>query len=244
MIAQVTGTTPFTWDPLLSEASLRQCGQYAAYGADRPFLRFYQDDCRNQLSVLDGNATLHVNGDSCEMRLMMTMDPSIQGVRTDAATAAILAREWSVSFETEAVMQAPLVETPSSLVRDISLREMYPVLSEGFQGGLPPFNAWYADAHHRFRRNLCRAVAVYDEEAPVAVAMTVAECDSAALIGAVTTLPQARGKGYASACVLALSHRLQQMNKTVLLSPKNPYAHALYERIGFTTVGEWGYVKK
>ncbi len=244
MITRITGQTPFLWNPIASEASLRQCGQYAAYGPNCAFLRFYQDELGNQLSLFDGNAALHTSGDTSEMCLMLTMDPTVLGVRTDAKTAKQLAEKWGVDFDSEAVMTAPKNAESSPLVRDISLRKLYPVLSEGFAGSLPPFDVWYADAHHRFRRGLCRAVAVYESDQPVAVAMTVAECDKAALIGAVTTLPAARGKGYASACVLSLSHQLQKQNKTVFLSPKNVYAHSLYERIGFTVCGEWGYVRK
>ncbi len=244
MIRQVGAERVAQWMPD-SEAALRQCGQFAAYGAAQGFLRFYEDEGGNRLSILENAATLVANGDIEEICLFLTMDPTVQSVRTDAETARAMAQLWGVSFKTEAVMEAPCNAAKHDAVCEMSLRDVYTVLQEGFgEDSLPPFDAWYADVHHRYRRGLCRSVGVYENGTPVACAMTVAECDSAALIGAVATRPQARGKGYASACVLTLAAMLQAEQKRVLLSPKNEYAHRLYDRIGFAVVGEWGSVEK
>ncbi len=244
MITRVSATEVSRW-PADSEAALRQCGQFAAYGDQQTFLRFYQDEIGNRLSVFEDAAFLHAVGDTEDMRLFLTMDPTVRSVRTDAKTARLLADDWGTSFKTEAVMQAPVKPDASDVVEDIPLKEVYPVLLEGFGSeALPPFDVWYADVHHRYRRGRCRAVGVRENGVVSACAMTVAECDTAALIGAVATCPSARGKGYASACVLTLAAQLQSEQKRVLLSPKNEYAHRLYDRIGYTVVGEWGSVVK
>lgn len=243
MIARQAASEVVLWTPD-TEAALRQCGQFAAYGAEHEFLRFYADEHGNRLSVLDDAAVMVAVDDAEEMRLFLTMDPTVRTVRTDVKTAALLAADWQTTFDSEAVMEAPCDAAVSPLVQPLTPRQIYTVLQQGFGEAIPPFEAWYADVHHRFRRGLCRVVGVIENDIPVACAMTVAECDSAALIGAVATAPSARGKGYASACVLTLSAMLQQENKRVLLSPKNTYAHRLYDRIGFTVVGEWGSVKK
>lgn len=243
MIARVSAAQAALWTPD-NEAALRQCGQFAAYGADRDFARFYADECGNRLSVLDNAAVLYTTDDAEEMRLFLTMDPMIRSVRTDKATAFLLAKDWGVTADCEAVMQAPADAAISPLVHPLTPREIYSVLCDGFGDSIPPFEAWYADVHHRYRHGLCRVVGIVENDTPVACAMTVAECESAALIGAVATASAARGKGFASACVLTLSAMLHQEQKTVWLSPKNAYAHRLYDRIGFTVVGEWGSVKK
>ncbi len=244
MIAQVYEDVVSLWTPD-SEAALRQCGQAAAYGASCPFLRFYADEYDNRLSLFDGAATLHVAEQAEDMLLFLTMDPSVRAVRTDRETAAKLAQMWGTAFETEAVMCAPPAVLPQGEAVDTPLRDIYDVLTVGFGDGvLPAFDVWYADVHHRFRRGRCRAVSVREEAVSQACAMTVAECDAAALIGAVATRPTARGKGYASSCVMTLTAMLQAEGKTVWLSPKNAYAHALYERLGFTVVGYWGSVKR
>ncbi len=244
MMRQADAQNVALWTPD-TEAALRQCGQFAAYGAEQGFLRFYDDDNGNRLSLFENAACMDVHGDTEEMCLFLTMDPTVQTVRTDAQTAALLAQMWGVSYKTEAVMQAPADAAVHGVVSQMPLRDVYDVLVEGFgKDAIPPFDAWYADVHHRYRRGLCRAVGVYENGVAVACAMTVAECDAAALIGAVATRSQARGKGYASACVLTLSAMLQAEHKRVLLSPKNEYAHRLYDRIGFTVIGEWGSVDK
>lgn len=244
MIARLTGDAPSCWTAH-DEASLRQCGQFAAYGADTPFLGFYEDDHGNRLTVLDGAAVLCAVDNAEDMRLFLTMDSTVSQVRTDCRTAALLAADWETSYATEAVMEAPKNASCSDVVQDVLPKEVYDVLVEGFGADvLAPFDVWYADVHHRYRRGLCRIVGVVENGEVVATAMTVAECGEAALIGAVATRAVARGKGYASACVLTLASRLQNEGKRVLLSPKNEYAHRLYERIGFNVVGEWGSVKK
>ncbi len=228
-----------------NEAALRQCGQFAAYGADTGFLRFYEDDNGSRLSVFDRAATLVANGDIEEIGLYLAMDPSVRSVRTDSQTAKRIAQLWNVPYKSEAVMAAPERAENDDRVEILPLREAYDVLIDGFGADtIPPFDAWYADVHHRFRRGLCRCVGVRENGIPVACAMTVAECDGVALMGAVATKSEARGKGYASACVLTLASMLQAEGKRVLLSPKNEYAHRLYDRIGFMVVGEWGSVDK
>lgn len=244
MITRVYASEAALWTPD-NEAALRQCGQFAAYGTDHEFLRFYQDDNGNRLSVLDDAAVLYAVGDTDEMRLFLTMDPTIRRVRTDRQTAQLLADDWGVACCNEAVMTAPKDCLVDERVREVSVREVYPVLLDGFgKDVLPPFEDWYADVHHKVRHGCCRIVGVIEDGEAVACAMTVAECETAALIGAVATKASARGKGYASACVLTLASMLQKEDKTVLLSPKNEYAHRLYDRIGYTVVGEWGSVEK
>ncbi len=243
MIRRVDASAVAAWKPL-TEAAVRQCGQFAAYGAEHDFLRFYEDDAGNRLSVSEGAAVLDIRGDSEEIRLFLTMDPEIHYVRTDKETAGLLANDWGVSFKTESVMKAPDTASPSQSAVRVLPSEVYPVLCEGFKEGIPPFDSWYADVHHRYRRGLCDCIGVYDNERLAACAMTVARCESAGLVGAVATLPQVRGRGYASACVLTLAAELQKDNIKVLLSPKNEYAHRLYEKIGFTVIGEWGSVEK
>lgn len=243
MIRRVYEESVSQWIPL-TEASVRQRGLLAAYGAEKEFLRFYEDDNGNHFSVLEDTAVLDGTGDSEEVRLFLTMSPDIRYVRTDKVTAQLLASEWNVGYKSEAVMKAPDGCVCNEAVRMLSPREIYPVLQDGFTEGIPPFDSWYADVHHRYRRGLCDGVGVMEGERAVACAMTVACCEEAALIGAVATRPESRGKGYASACVITLASILQQKNKMVLLSPKNEYAHRLYDKIGFTVVGEWGSVEK
>jgi len=73
MMRQVGAQEVAQWTPD-SEAALRQCGQFAAYGAEQSVLRFYEDDQGNRLSVFENAATLYANGDTEEMCLFLTME--------------------------------------------------------------------------------------------------------------------------------------------------------------------------
>ena len=63
----------------------------------------------------------------------------------------------------------------------------------------------------------------------------------AALIGGVYTVPAARGRGHATACVAALCGNLLDGVETVALTaePGNPAAYRMYMRIGFARSAEW-----
>ena len=65
-----------------------------------------------------------------------------------------------------------------------------------------------------------------------------------AVIGAVATLPDYRGRGYASACVSTLAASLQKEGRRIYLSPKNAGAQRLYAGLGFVPCGEWGTLQR
>ena len=119
-------------------------------------------------------------------------------------------------------------------------KQLYPLLVSCFASGIPPFDVWYADVSHRQRHGLCRIAAVLEDGVPVAGAMTVAACGGGALIGAVATRRESRGRGYASACVSRLTRALMKEGRQVYLSPKNETARRIYSRLGFIETGEWG----
>lgn len=72
-----------------------------------------------------------------------------------------------------------------------------------------------------------------------ACALLNVEGNDAALIGGVYTMPEARGKGYASACTAALSVQLQQNGINPCLFYENPAAGRVYSRLGFQHTGKW-----
>ena len=113
--------------------------------------------------------------------------------------------------------------------------------------------SFYSAAGHmyRSRANLLPKIgherAFMVEEAATALhparvascALMNVEGKSTGMIGGVFTLPDARGKGYAQACVSALSQDLQRAGKMPTLFYENPLAGRIYSRIGFETVGHW-----
>ncbi len=224
-----------------SESELRICALARAYGTQVPFIRFFADDEGSLASIMDGVCTFYCaslpNDEWCAF-LQMRSDITI--LHTDVEVALYLAEEWHISYEKGSVMRynhassnVPLQENDSA---GESLREIYGLLSTAFDG-YTPFDGWYVDASHRVRHGFCHIATERDENRLISVAMTVAEGEDTALIGAVATLPSYRGKGAASRCIRQLIGSLTQSN--ILIAPSDDYSAKLYSKLGFVPWGTW-----
>lgn len=125
--------------------------------------------------------------------------------------------------------------------KELTVRQLFALFSscvgDGFE--FAATDAAYVDLSHRLRHGFCHAAALRSEGGALCTAaMTVAESGSDALIGGVCTLPEARGKGMASAAVRVLCERLTQKGQTVFLLAENKLI-PFYERLGFEHCGEW-----
>ncbi len=225
--------------PSAQEALLRIRGAAEVYGVDRPFCRFWTDGNGGALMISEGVATMYPADALDEWALFLTMSPDVKTVRTTAEAARKLAELWNAELQCGRVMRAEDIAVCGQAA-EVPPATLYPLISDVFGESIPPFDAWYADVHHRLRHGAFHSRAVCEEERVLSCAMTVAQCEDAVLIGAVATHPTARGRGFASACVTALTQAYRQKGVTVYISPKNEAAEALYSRLGFTVCGEWG----
>ncbi len=237
--------TPKSFDQYIprSEAGGRILSLVQMYGVEQPFLRFWRGEYGSAISLMDGHAVMEVRQEERdELFIFLTMQPEIRSVRTDEDSARLLAALWPRSRLTSGLIMTPETTPvpPGGAVFVTSPRDLYPVLQAGFGEGLPPFDAWYADVSHRMRHGGCRAAVVREGETLVSCAMTVAEWTGGAVMGAVATRPECRGKGYASACVIALTDVLRSEGRRIYLCPKNEGAQRLYQRLGFVGCGRWG----
>lgn len=224
------------------EAGVRIAAQIAAYGLSQPFFLVYQGEGGSVLSVLDGAATLLSGDDADEALCFVQMSPQITSLRTDGETAAAFAAARGLTTCTGNVLKAPCGIAPTGNAKAITPADYYPLAARVFGESMPPFDAWYADVCHRVRRDTCRLVAVYDEKTPVSGGMTVAEAETAWLLGAICTDEHYRKRGYAAACVTALASAGQAQGKDIFIAAKNEAAQRLYESLGFTVCGTWGQV--
>ena len=239
MIREVTALPPLPED---SDAAVKIAAKAQAYGLSRPFLRVYAGEDGSVLSVMDGVATLYPGSDADEALLFVRMSPDVHALRTDAAAAKQMAASLGVPCQTGVTMEYRGDPIANASADTLSPRDAYPLLSAVFGESLPPFDVWYADVSHRLRHGVCRIAGVTEQGRAVSCAMTVAETETAWMIGAVATHPDVRGRGYASAAVRSLVARGQAAGKRVLISPKNDAARALYGRLGFAACGTWGTV--
>ncbi|TCT18080.1 hypothetical protein EDD68_12432 [Melghiribacillus thermohalophilus] len=71
----------------------------------------------------------------------------------------------------------------------------------------------------------------------IACAGTAAENEYSAMVVSVCTLPEYRGRGYASKLVSKLSFHLLEEGKTACLFYDNPEAGRIYQRLGYREIG-------
>ncbi len=177
-----------------SEALLRIRALYRAYGDGCAFLRFFTDDAGALLSVMDGFAVLHApRGVNDEWLYFLSMQEEIRIVRTVPAVAERLARQWNVPYKTGKVMRfAGEYTLPTADLLPPDPRRHYALLCRSFDT-MPPFDSWYVDVSHRLRHGMAHIASVMQEGEPVSTAMTVAETETAVLLGAVATGAARRG---------------------------------------------------
>lgn len=234
-----------------TETAVRIHGLANAYGTEQSFLHFWsileEEKCVGFLSLLDGTVQLvnktkrpFIDWTLKEINEFLLMQPDIQKVHTTVEIGKHIFEYGNWKMITGTVMKSDTVsEMPSNNICMLTPREVYPILSNCFKNDLPPFSPWYVDVSHRIRHGFCRIKGIWESGKPVACVMTTAECDGAAIIGAVATLPESRGRGYASGLVSSLTSELHLEGRSVYLLPKNEAAHKLYSAIGFYDCGKW-----
>ena len=96
-----------------------------------------------------------------------------------------------------------------------------------------------ADVSHRLRHGTLRLCGTNANGALASVAMTVAESEDCAVLGAVACHPDHRRRGLGTAAVSALVNRLVSEGKTVYLHRARGVSEAFYRRMGFAPCGTW-----
>lgn len=220
-----------------SEAAIRIVGSYEAYGPKTRFLQFFTDGAGTCMSLMDGTAVIHApNGLDEEWMTFLSMHTDVRSVRTDALAGEQLAALWQIGMKSGVFMTYRGESKPVSIDTQFTAYEdLYGFLSEHFS--LPSFDSWYVDVSHRVRHGVCHTATIVENGQVVCNAMTVAETEHDALLGAVATHPDWRRRGLASVCIQTLISTLS--NKMIHISPVDEYAQRLYESLGFAVSGSF-----
>lgn len=221
--------------------------RFLAYGSQAPFAPFYLDTDGNIVSVLDGNAIMSGTFSNMgEWAAFFAMHPDIVTITGEEPIVQELSKILKLPLITKTVMQYTdgVNNVEKNTVLQPAIREVYALLVSVFDTQMPPFENWYVDVSHRVRHGLCRIAGINEEGTLVSTAMTVAECENAAIIGAVATHPAYRKKGYASTCIRNLIGQMAggDIPKTIWISPKNDGALRLYSSLGFILSGKIGQI--
>lgn len=103
----------------------------------------------------------------------------------------------------------------------------------------PVFEDFYVDVNHKLRHKTMRMYGISENGRLAAIAMTVAESDNGAVLGAVSCDPEYRKHGYGSSIVKYISNRLIAENKTVFLHRAKNANLSFYNNLGFIETGKW-----
>lgn len=220
-----------------------------AYGTKRPFAMFWrQMDARGSTTALlcglDGFLTLT----AAESAGFAELKEFLSAVSSGPVFCAADLGE-RLGLTPAAVFPVLLLDRlrEPALVPDRTdwnpkLDELYALFRRCSGAGivLPEREAWIADASHRIRHGVARAVSLIRDGRPVSAAMTSAETKAAALISGVAVTPEYRGKGLGLGTAFLLCDRLAAEEKKVYLCAAEEGLRGFYGRIGFYQAGYAG----
>lgn len=122
-----------------------------------------------------------------------------------------------------------------------TIKEAYELLvlckEEGFEA--PDYESFNLDVSHKLRHNAIRLVGLRENGILKSVAMTVAETENDAVLGAVASHPDCRQKGYGSFLVKSLTNKLLEENKSIYLHRAIDKNISFYSNLGYKVQGKW-----
>lgn len=151
--------------------------------------------------------------------------------------------DWTGSVTQGAVLKChtAIEDAEDVKVMTPDIRAAYDLIvsceGEGFRA--PEFDSFYVDVNHKLRHHAMRLCGIEDGGRLAALAMTVAESDTAAVLGAVACAPEFRRKHYGSVIVRHITNILVAENKRVYLHRAQNANVRFYQKLGFTECGQW-----
>lgn len=219
-------------------------GLQRAYGLSLPFAGFWvQTDKAGNISatvsLLDGVAVTDCRTQA-DLRELKTFLPAI-GSRTllcDEQTSLslygkadrageILSRSASFRADLQAIQ----------LLWEVPVRDLFLLLCESGQLQPQQFEPFYLDLSHRVRHGACLTQGAAENGRLAACAVAASITDKTAVLSAVAAHPEFRRRGFGSAAVFSLLHRLSPRTVFVLCATQS--AVRFYESMGFSAAGRW-----
>ena len=126
--------------------------------------------------------------------------------------------------------QAPGLGELHNLLRDCA--------GEGFHP--PDYESFLLDMSHMTRHGCADIIALRGSGTLTSCALSLYQCDNAAVLGGVCCAPDKRRRGFGSQAVLMLIGKLQREGRTNLfLHCSSRETERFYERLGFKACGSW-----
>lgn len=225
------------------ETLIRIIALKIAYGCNVSFIQFFTDENGGYLSIMDDVGLLYVDQLTDEWCAFLQMNPMIRTLHCPGLIGQKLMKNSNWQGRVGEVLRyCGPEEIPSDDVCVTPyLPDVHALLGQCFPG-VSSLNFWYPDASHRIRHDCCHIGCIQRDNRIVSTAMTVAETETAGIIGQVATVPGFRRQGMAEKCIKSVISQCK--GKSLYILPLNEYAKNLYLKMGFVPCGSWAELNK
>lgn len=229
----------------LSPMSIRIEALINTYGFNTSFAYFWQQESEGEVTALvskvDGDVTLAAkeNFNAEEMKEFLSVIGFSSLLAESKISAALGFKEAEKGFIMELESGKNTVEEPLCL-SEPPYKKIYELLKkpENFGDNIPSYGDWLADLSSRMRKGCAKAEWILENETCVCVAMLTFKTECGAVLGAVATDNEYRGRGLATSLVKSLC---ENFGKRVFLLCKEDKIN-FYKKMNFKISGEFSLV--
>lgn len=171
-------------------------------------------------------------------------------IRVAGATSLLMDGKYSLDLECKKETTGKIMRyifpkpqlAENDRVISPKLKDVYNLLAENFSdnSNLPDCESFCLDISFKQRRNTSRVCGIEDNEGSlVSCAMTVAETESCAIIGAVATGKKYRNKGFGTYMTKYITSQLFREKKKIYLYREENKNEKFYNTAGYINCGTW-----
>ncbi len=219
---------------------------FNCYSTDYDFVKFWvqtneDGDVTAAISRVDGDMTVTAENADYEELLQFIKIVGYSTIQCNRRVAKEFTDDetlWGyvVRFENKTENR------PVSLKNNYELKEIYNIIKAANLTGVGEYLPWLSDTTFRINRNTAQPLVAEIDGKATGCAMVLFRTDKAALLGAVATSPEFRGRGIAGALVTRLANKELAEGKRTELLCKNDSIVDFYKSIGFTVKDEWSLI--
>lgn len=219
---------------------------FNCYSTDYDFVKFWVQTDENgyvtaAISRVDGDMTVSAeNADFEEL---------LQFVKIVGYTTIQCNRKVAERFTADETLWGYVVEFKEetnineiSLRQKFELKEIYSIIKAENLTGVGDYLPWLSDTTFRINRGTAKPLLCEIDGENAGCAMVLFRTDKAALLGAVATVPEFRGRGVARNLVTRLANEELKSGRRTELLCKSDSIVEFYKSIGFTVTDEWSLI--
>lgn len=222
---------------------------YKTYNYNLPFVDFWVQYC-------DGKAVSVISRLESSFILRLTdksdIDEISSFIRISGAENLICDAEYELDLNMSRIT-GPILFSNSRFeinksfdVSCLSAKDVYSIISqsacENFK--VPSYESFMLDVNHKLNQRTIRMYGIKSDGEPSACIMTLAESIDSAVLGALSTAPKSRKKGYGAYLIKYINNILVSEGKVVYLHRAPDENIEFYNKLGFKQFGLWAEYKE